>query len=171
MKSINIQGKEYIMVHERILEFHKRYPKGYIVTEILSPLDSDMVVMRATVEPNDTENDRPFIAHSQASWNDTKSKVNSTSALENCETSAVGRALGFLGVGIVEGFASADEVVKAQNTTPWDQRPASEKQVKLIEGLVSRKELPDQWLKAHNLEKFEDIKFRDVNKLLAELKE
>jgi len=44
--------------------------------------------------------------------------VNKTSALENAETSAVGRALGFLGIGIVEGLASADEVVKAGSTAP-----------------------------------------------------
>ena len=40
--------------------------------------------------------------------------MNKTAALENCETSAVGRALGFMGIGVIESIASADEVNKAE---------------------------------------------------------
>ena len=41
--------------------------------------------------------------------------INRTSMLENCETSAVGRALGFVGIGSVDSIASADEMNKAIN--------------------------------------------------------
>jgi len=165
MKSINIQGKSYVMVNERVQEFHRLY-KGSITTEMLSPFDADLVVFKATVS---LEDGRTYTGYSQANWNDTKSMVNSTSAMENAETSAVGRALGFLGIGIVESIATADEVGKAQNATPWTEKYATEKQVALIERLVSQKELPDQWLKSKGLDSFDKIKFADVNKYLLEL--
>jgi len=172
MKSITIGKKQYVMVNERVQEFHKLYPNGMIVTELLSKLEDEVVVFRATVVPDNTvesEKKRVFTGYSQASWNDTKSLVNTTSALENAETSAVGRALGFLGIGIVDSIATADEVNKANNTTPFTERLASDKQVAMIERMVTRKMLPDVWLKSKGLESFNKIRFADVNKYLAEL--
>ena len=52
-----------------------------------------------------------FIAHAYEKEGSTF--INKTSYIENCETSAVGRALGFLGIGIDGSVASADEVKTA----------------------------------------------------------
>ncbi|NTW31041.1 MAG: hypothetical protein HGB12_00130 [Bacteroidetes bacterium] len=111
-KAIDIKGKKYILVSDRVLEFNKLYPQGCIRTELVSKTDDDMVVIKATVIPDINKPERFFTGYSQATWGD--GYINKTSAMENCETSAVGRCLGFLGLGIIDSIASADEINKAQ---------------------------------------------------------
>lgn len=113
-KSISIKGKEYVQVKDRVLYFVETYKSGSITTEILE--NSERVTVKATV---DTGTGQKFTGHSQASWDDKTSLVNKTSALENAETSAVGRALAFMGIGVIESIASSDEVNKALNTKPY----------------------------------------------------
>lgn len=104
--SVNIHGKEYVTVAERIQALHETYKdkKISIVTEFL-PSDN-MVICKARV----TIGENTFDGTSAA--NPTKA-IEKQSPYEVAETSAVGRALGFAGLGIVEGIASADEIVKA----------------------------------------------------------
>lgn len=121
MKTIDIHGQAYVPVHERVLEFYKRYPTGYIQTDLVSALKEqykkgDTIVMRARVWPEAKDLSRVCSGYSQEEVG--SSKVNTTSAFENAETSAVGRALGFLGIGIETGIASADEVTKAVRRAP-----------------------------------------------------
>lgn len=110
-KAIDIKGKKYVLVSDRVLFFNEHFPEGSIVTEIISPVDADKVVLKATVSPDQK---RFFIGHSQAKWGD--GYINKTSALENAETSAVGRALAFMGIGVLDSIASVDEINKANNT-------------------------------------------------------
>jgi hypothetical protein len=110
-KAIKISGKSYVLVSDRILAFNETYPEGSITTELLSTPDADMVVIKATVKVGE----RLFTGHSQAKWGD--GYINKTSAMENCETSAVGRALAMMGIGVLDSVASADEMVKAGATT------------------------------------------------------
>ncbi len=110
MKTINIKGKEYVPVVERVKEFHLQYPKGWIVTEIIS--NSDVrVVVKATVYTGEVGN--PFTGHSQSEWG--KGMMGGV-ALEVAETSAIGRALGFANIGLLDGIASADEMRKVSKT-------------------------------------------------------
>lgn len=117
MKKIKIKGKDYVMVHERIKEFHEQYPNGKINTELIEMTDR---FITKTVATPDVENpDRFFTgwAYEDISQNG----VNCTSALENCETSSVGRAIGQLGIGIDTSLASYDEVsnaIKQQDNKP-----------------------------------------------------
>jgi len=104
MNTINIKGKEYVPVVERVKEFHVQHPKGSIETEIM-PSTDNLVVIKATV----TFDGQTFVGHSQAEWG--KGMMGNV-ALEVAETSAVGRALGFANLGLVEGIASADEMRK-----------------------------------------------------------
>jgi hypothetical protein len=110
-KAIDIKGKAYVLVSDRILAFNEIYPEGSITTELLSEPNADMVVIKATVKVGE----RLFTGHSQAKWGD--GYINKTSAMENCETSAVGRALAMMGIGVLDSVASADEMVKAGATT------------------------------------------------------
>lgn len=106
MKSINIKGKEYYPVVERVKEAHEIWKDEIfsIETEILSNTPERVVVVaRVTV------GDRVYKGHSQAEWG--KGMMGNV-ALEVAETSAVGRALGFAGIGIDTGIASADEMRK-----------------------------------------------------------
>lgn len=108
MKTINIKGKPYVMVNERIKEFRTNY-KGYrLITEIVN-LTEDSCIMKASVI--DPEGNVVATGHAQEDQN--SSMINKTSFIENCETSAVGRCLGIFGIGIDESIASAEEVVTA----------------------------------------------------------
>lgn len=109
VKSISIRGgAQYVQVHTRVAIFHKVYKNGKIVTEIIgNPVDH--VFIKAIVTPDCDIPERCFVGHSQAKWTGT---VNGMSALENAETSAVGRALGMLGIGIEDAMCSADEIRK-----------------------------------------------------------
>jgi len=110
-KAINIKGKSYVMVSDRVLFFNKEYPKGYIQTNLVSN-DGKTVVLKAKVVPNIENPDRYFTGYSQATKGE--GMVNKTAHLENAETSAVGRALALMGIGVIDSIASVDEINKAK---------------------------------------------------------
>ena len=116
MKKIQIKGKDYIEVNERIKEFHKKYPDGSITTDLIEM--TDRFITKTTVIPDATIPERKFTGIAYEKEDSTF--INKTSALENCETSSVGRALGMLGIGIDTSLASYDEVANAveQQKTP-----------------------------------------------------
>jgi hypothetical protein len=118
-KAIDIKGKKYVLVSDRVLYFNEAYQSGSITTELVTPHDAQTIIIKATIRPDVSLPDRTFTAYSQATWDD--GYINKTSALENAETSAIGRALGFMGIGVLESIASADEIHKA---TTYPSRPA-----------------------------------------------
>ena len=102
---------------DRVQYFNENYPNGSIITNLVSEPTSEMIIIQAIVRPDIKESMRQFTAYSQAVIGD--GMVNKTAALENAETSAVGRALGFMGIGVIESIASADEMHKARvNSAP-----------------------------------------------------
>jgi len=118
MKSIKIKGKDYITVNERIKYFQEFYENWSLISEIISPIEQieDFVCIKATVLNPDGRVITTGHAHEVPTG-----QVNSTSHIENCETSAWGRALGCLGIGIDTSIASAEEmerVDRIQNTPP-----------------------------------------------------
>lgn len=116
IKTTNIKGKDYAEVNQRIKAFRQLYPEGYIKTKIVElDMAAGIILMTAQVGYYDENgNDRILGEGSSFEWkNDPKSMVNKTSYVENCETSAVGRALGMLGLGVDVALASADEVKTA----------------------------------------------------------
>lgn len=104
---VKIHGKEYLTVARRINDFRAKHSDYGVHTEILS-IDSDTVVCRAVI----TDAEGRQLSSGIAEEHRKSSKINQTSATENCETSAVGRALAFLGMAGTE-IASADEVAGA----------------------------------------------------------
>lgn len=105
IKTTDIKGKDYAIVNERVKAFRKVYPEGSIVSEIVS-LDEGVVVMKTTV----CDGEGKVLATGTAYEVEASSYINKTSYIENCETSAVGRALGFCGFGIDTAICSAEEV-------------------------------------------------------------
>ena len=104
-------GKKYTEIVDRIDAFRKFFDTSYgISTEILFA-DNTYVQMKATIRD---ESGRE-IATGHAEEVRANKGVNSTSALENCETSAVGRALAMLGLH-GGSIASAEEVIQAIET-------------------------------------------------------
>ena len=124
-KTSPIKGKDYIEVNERVRIFRMLFPNGQIHTEIISLADG-VVVMKATVlDENGT-----VLGTGHAFEKETSSFINKTSYIENCETSAVGRALGMVGIGIQNSMASADEVANAiENQKPKEEKPVEKKPV------------------------------------------
>jgi hypothetical protein len=121
MKTINIKGKDYITVNERLIYFRKEevFTNWGIVESIVSLDDKEGIFK---VEILDADGDIVVSAHAQE-YRDS-SYINKTSFLENGFTSALGRALGYLGIGIDTSIASAEEVQNAvkNQTTQEDQR-------------------------------------------------
>ena len=109
MKKIQIKGKDYIEVNERVKQFHIDYPNGSITTELIEM--TDRFITKTTVIPDVKNADRCFTGIAYEKEDSTF--INKTSALENCETSSCGRALGMLGIGIDTSIASYNEVANA----------------------------------------------------------
>jgi hypothetical protein len=117
-KTTNIKGKQYVEVNERIKYFRtaKEYA-GWTLTSELISLEPESCVVRAEIR--NAEN--ALVATGFAQEDRASSHINKTSYVENCETSAWGRALANLGIGIDTSIASSDEVAMAiakQNSTP-----------------------------------------------------
>ena len=114
--SVNIHGKQYRTVAERINLFYERYGKMHtqIITEIVKD-DGNIIQVKATInvdDRRDSNNAISLLGTGYAEEDRSKGRINSTSALENCETSAIGRALASIGLG-GEEYASANEVENA----------------------------------------------------------
>jgi len=113
IKTIPVKGKEYAEVSQRIKAFRMLFPDGCIHTDIVS-IDGGVCVIRATVSD---ENGRE-LATGTAYEKEGSTTVNRTSYIENCETSAVGRALGMLGIGsdvAIASYEEASNAIEAQN--------------------------------------------------------
>lgn len=121
-KTTNIRGKQYVEVNERIKYLRQEDSiKNYSVITELTHLDSEMVVCKCTI----ADANQRIIATGHAHEDRSSSNINKTSYVENCETSAVGRALAMLGIGIDTSIASANEVTTA--IEQQDEKPAAAK--------------------------------------------
>jgi len=108
LSSVPIKGKDYVQVNERVKAFRKICPSGTIQTSITA-MENNIVTMKAEV----FDADGRLLATGWAQENRDSTFINKTSYIENCETSAVGRALGFAGIGIDASMCSAYELVNA----------------------------------------------------------
>lgn len=123
--SIDIKGKDYIAVNQRVKAFRYVYTRGKIETKIIS-LDGELgnrtCLMRCEVY-DDLGN---LISTGYAEEKESSSFINKTSFIENAETSAIGRALGMAGFGIDTSIASAEEVENAiANQGKKEDKPTS----------------------------------------------
>ena len=108
LKTINIKGKKYVEVNERLKYFRSNYPNYSLVSEI-THIDSEMVVIKSDII---NENGK-VLASGHAHEEKGANYINKTSYVENCETSSWGRALANFGIGIDESVASAQELQMA----------------------------------------------------------
>lgn len=143
IKMTPIKNKEYAEVPQRVQAFRKLFPNGTIMTELLSN-ENGVCVFRAAVF-DEADN---LLASGHAYEKEGSNFINQTSYIENCETSAVGRALGFLGIGSEESMASFEEVSNAklnQKTKEaekavelYNDKPVTPKMVKEINDELER---------------------------------
>lgn len=112
IRTTDIKGKAYAEVNQRIKAFRMLFPEGFIRSQIIDIRDG-VCVMHAEVGYYTEDGTRNILGEGTAYEKETSSFINKTSYIENCETSAVGRALGMAGFGIDTSVASFEEVANA----------------------------------------------------------
>ena len=152
--------KDYVDVHQRIEKFYEKFPEGSIQTEV-AKLDDSIVIMRAYAYRN-PDDPRPSIGHSQLGIPGTTPYTRG-SEIENAETSAVGRAIAFLGFETKNGIASAQEVRNKQTDTPRKAPSApQETPQKPVEPVSEKLEFPDWMKKAQKMAGEKKTRFKDI---------
>ena len=133
IKTTDIKGKEYADVNQRIKAFRMIYPTGTIQTKMISN-ENGICIFEAMI----ADENGKLLATGTAYEKENSTFINKTSYIENCETSAVGRALGMCGFGIDTSVASYEEVSNAianQNKeAPKEEvlQTASPKQISIL---------------------------------------
>lgn len=137
----DVKGKQYAEVNQRIKAFRMLYPEGTIETGIIS-LDNGICVMRATIK-----NGELLLGTGTAYEKENSTFINKTSYIENCETSAVGRALAMCGIGIDTSIASKEEVenaIEQQEQEKKKQEETAQLIIKIKKLMYSKRVLPDE---------------------------
>jgi hypothetical protein len=145
VKLVNQMGfdlSQYETVDERLHKWFEQNPNARVYTELISWSDTQFIV-KASIYKN--ADDTYPIATGYAEERVGSSMVNKTSALENCETSSLGRALANAAVSAKGKRPSATEMSKVdrQETKPYNhiggtpfQNEASEKQIAFVKTIV-----------------------------------
>ncbi len=167
IKTTDIKGKLYVEVNQRIKAFRMVYPQGVIETEMVSN-ENGVCIFRAVVGYREG-NELYKLATGTAYEKENSTFINKTSYIENCETSAVGRALGMCGFGIDGSVSSAEEVQNAiENQEPKEVEKNQKEQLKLetqLQKIIDDNELDyDKICKMYKL-KENDIHFMTIKQL------
>jgi hypothetical protein len=175
-----IKGKNYAEVPQRVKAFRMLYPNGTIDTQIISNVNG-VVVIKATV----ADEGGNILATGHAYEKEGNGFINKESYIENCETSAVGRALGFMGLGIDTSICSAEELSNAilNRDKPKGRKESEEpdpnatiadapKAVSKVKGMIATLNdmgattFMDELKQMYGIEKVEDIKKGDYNTIM-----
>lgn len=166
-------AREYAEVNQRIKAFRMVYPEGFIKTEMVSN-EGGVCIFRAMVGYEQENGLLKVIGTGTAYEKETSSFINQTSYIENCETSAVGRALGMAGFGIDTSVASLEKVQNAManqkepKEEPKGDRKATPKQVECLAKIYTGKNL-DKLLKSAGIEKLDDLPMKTASDLIAKI--
>ena len=148
-----IHGKEYATVAFRLFSFRKLYPDGQILTS-LEVDDGEKVIMRTIIILDGLE-----IADGWAEEIRGSTKINETSALENCQTSSIGRALAIAGFDTSGQIASADEVQSAvEQQTVMDEKISGEQEKAICDFLGDQEDGADLLQRLLNRAKVDHLK-------------
>ena len=159
--------KEYAEVNQRIKAFRMVFPEGFIRTEMTSNVDG-VCIFRAMVGTYTADGSMLIFGTGTAYEKESSSFINSTSYIENCETSAVGRALGMAGFGIDTSVASYEEVANAMENQ-GDDEFASPDQLEILAKYYTGENL-EKLLKACNIIRLQDISKRKASDIIRRLK-
>ena len=173
VKTTNIHGKEYVEVPERVYHFWRLHPEWSLKSELEKVcFETGNVIFKCWVE--DENGKVRAVGHAHEFQANKKATVNLTSFVENCETSAYGRALGFKGIGSRDGIASAEEVKgaieKGNEIKNLDKLPEQvNKMIQAFAGLGVTQDDLVNWL-GHSLESVTPNEIKDLKKYYSEVK-
>lgn len=166
LKGIDVKGKEYVEVNARVDAFRKLYPTGSIMTEIVA-MEDGVCVIKATV----SDNMGHVLGTGTAYEKEGSTFINKTSYIENCETSAVGRALGFVGIGIKQSIASAEEVETAIVNQEM-LKPISKSHQSILRDMITETEADiDKFLEYFKVKSIGDMTEKQYGEALNLLKQ
>lgn len=165
IKCMDIKNKQYAPVSERIKAFRMVYPDGLILTEMLSD-ENGKCIFKASVYKSDR---MQLIGVGHAYEREENGMVNRTSYLENCETSAVGRALAMCGFGIDVSIASYEEM-----ETALANQPVNSVTLRALRAMLRDEGIrEDTILRLYKLKKLEDIsdvKHRNIHENIENIR-
>ena len=137
--TIDVKGNRYASVSQRIKAFRMVYPEGFIRTEMISN-ENGVCIFKAEAGIGDF-----VLGDGYAYEKEGSSFINKTSYIENCQTSAVGRALGMCGFGIDTDVASAEETQNAQ-LQQEALKPITAEQRKALTKMMQEDNIPESYI-------------------------
>lgn len=143
IKTIQLKGKEYAEVKERVIAFRRVHPLGQIITE--PSFTENYVIFEAIA----FDGDGKMLSKGHA-----REYLKKEFAMELAESSAIGRCLGFCGYGISTSIASAEDIENMDKNKPieiFDEKPVNELADKL-KGLLTKQEQVDFLNTVHRVE-------------------
>ena len=184
IKTTDIKGKEYAEVNQRIKAFRMVYPEGSIETELINN-ENGICMFKAWVYAkkvwvNEHDEETGYWKYSQLLGTGTayekegSSFINKTSYIENCETSAVGRALGMAGFGIDTSVASFEEVANAIQQQEGEQL-ISQKYITALKNSIEKNMFDvngtdKEILAKYGYKELKEIKMKDYMKIIDEFR-
>ena len=171
ISTTDIKGNPYASVNQRIKAFRMVFPEGFIHNEMISN-ENGVCVFRSEVGYFMEDGSERVLGTGMAYEKESSSFINKTSYIENCETSACGRALGMAGFGIDVSVASAEEVQNAINNQEQKEKPTPKATPKQIEFLTKAygDNLP-KLLAKYKLTKIEEMPISVASDLVKKIKE
>ena len=157
IQTTNIKGKDYAEVNQRIKAFRMLYPEGFIETSLISN-ENGVCVFQAVVG-----NGENILGTGTAYEKEGSTFINKTSYIENCETSAVGRALGMAGFGIDTSVASAEEVQNA--IANQEEKKATKEQIETLKELLTEEKI-ESMLVYYKVKSIEDMLYKDAEEVI-----
>jgi hypothetical protein len=179
IKTVDIQGHQYALVSSRVQAFRRIYPQGTIIVTIedqdpIVTLDADGKVIKrqrvvrseAKVYADMTDLEHSLLANDYAEEIEGSSNINRSSFIENCTTSAKGRALANIGIGSESDIASAEEVINAQG---YDR--ISKERAKDLSDMIKAKGKDEKYIcKYHGVNRIEDMTVKQFAEVVKWLK-
>ena len=169
LSTTDVKGRPYVEVNERIKGFRQLYPNGSIETNI-EKLENGTVVMSCVVKD---ENGK-VLSKAHAYEKENSTFINKTSYIENCCTSATGRALGYLGIGIDTSVASAEEVGNAIAQQDA-MKPITTQQLNVMQTLIkglgdNAKPFYDNILATYPIQDLKELNSDQYGQIMLEIK-
>ena len=161
---VNIRGKVYETVALRVHKFRDLHPEWTLATKIVESTEQ-----RVVMETQIIDDAGRLRANGHAEEIRGSTQINKTSALENCETSSIGRALAALGIGGTE-FASANEVQNAIHQQAGNIERITPEQAANLASLIEEVGADQgrflKYMKAQSLEHIQASAYQDAVRAL-----
>jgi len=141
LNTVNLKGKEYSMVASRLEIFRKHFGFRYGIVEEILVDDGKRVLIQTRIYDRDKPEIPIGVGHAEEIRG--SSLVNKTSAVENCSTSSLGRALAAAAALHGGEMASVNEIEKAQN----NEKNIEEKQTKTDDEIKDKSNDQEKWQK------------------------